>query len=79
MHVLFGKNTFIVVHVIVRIRMHKIKLCEICLLFFLNKFKQYKSDCMSKRSLAKINFRNIFSFLLDLGLTILRLITISCL
>ena len=30
---------------------------------------------MSKRSLAKINFRNIFSFLPDLGFTTLSLIT----
>ena len=74
MHVLFGKNTFIVVHVMLRIRMHKIKLCEICLLYFEINLNS-KSDCMSKRSLAKINFRNSFSFLPDLGLTTLRLIT----
>ena len=77
MHVLFGKNTFIVVHVIVhvRIRMHKIKLCEICLLYLEINLNS-KSDCISKRRLAKINFRNILSFLPDLGLTTLRLITI---
>ena len=72
MHVLLGKNSFIVVHVILRIRMHKIKLCEICY-FEIN--LNSKSDCMSKRNLAKIKFRNIFSFLPDLGLTTLRLIT----
>ena len=77
MHVLFasGKSTFIEVHIIVRIRMHKIKLCEFCLLYFEINLNS-KSDCMSKRSLAKTNFRNIFSFLSDLGLTTLRFITI---
>ena len=75
MHILLRKNTFIVVHVILRIRMHKIKLCEICLLHFEINLNS-KSDCVSKRSLAEINFRNIFSFLPDLGLTTLRLITI---
>ena len=48
--------------------MHKIKLCEICLLYFEINLNS-KSDCMSKRSLAEINFRNIFGFLPDLGLT----------
>ena len=65
------KNTFIVVHVIVHvlIRMHKIKLCEICSLYFEMNLNS-KSDCLSKRSLAEI-FRNIFSFLPDLVLTTL--------
>ena len=54
--------------------MHKIKLCEICLLYFEINLNS-KSDCMSKRSLAEINFRNIFSFLPNLGFTTLRLIT----
>ena len=69
MHVLFRKNTFIVVHVIVHvlIRMHKIKLCSLYFEINLNS----KSDCLSKRSLAEINFRNIFSFLPDLVLTTL--------
>ena len=66
MHVLFGKNTCIVVHVILRIRMHKIKLCEICLLYFEINLNS-KNDC--------IVCRNIFSFLPDLGLTTLWLIT----
>ena len=74
MRVLFRKNTFIVVHVILRIRMHKIKICEICLLHFEINLNS-KNDCMPKRSLVKINFRNIFSFLPHLGLTTLRLIT----
>ena len=65
---------FIVVHAILRIRMLKIKLCEMCLIYFEINLNS-KSDLMSKRSLAKINRINIFSFPPDLGLTTLSLIT----
>ena len=62
MHVLFGKNTFIVVHVIVRIRMHKIKLCEICLLFFKIDLNSIRAIVCQKEVWLKLTLETFLVF-----------------